>query len=128
MASRASTLPSTAPPADRAGVLGVVLGTAVLSTRHLGLPPNGGRNRLFAGLQCRGNPRWIRSAALGDVRLEVTPADPDTAVFVGLSPVADATAYLGGVERTVIDDVGPGTTSADQTELSGGAPSGAVCV
>jgi hypothetical protein len=69
---------------------------------------------------------WVPvSSALGDVRLEVTSTDPDTAVFVGLAPVADATAYLEGVERTVVDDVGPGVTSADQTQVAGGAPSGA---
>jgi uncharacterized integral membrane protein len=68
---------------------------------------------------------WVPlSAALGDVRLEVTPSDPSSAVFVGFAPVADATAYLEGVERTVIDDVGPEVTAADQTHVSGGAPSG----
>ncbi len=69
---------------------------------------------------------WVPlSATLGDVRLEVTATDPDTEVFVGFAPVAEATAYLDGVERTVVDDVGPDVTAADQTQLPGGAPSGA---
>jgi hypothetical protein len=69
---------------------------------------------------------WVPlSSTLGDVRLEVTATEPDTEVFVGLAPVAEAAAYLDGVERTVVDDVGPAVTAADQTQLPGGAPSGA---
>ena len=50
---------------------------------------------------------WVPlSAALDIVRIEVTGTDPGSEVFVGIAPVAAVTAYLDGVERTVIDDLG----------------------
>jgi hypothetical protein len=68
---------------------------------------------------------WVGlSSALGTARVEVTAADPDVDVFVGIAPAADAQAYLGGVERTVVDDLGLDTSAADQVLLTGGAPSG----
>src|SRR5215213_2764064 len=46
---------------------------------------------------------WVPlSAALGSVRLELTGADD---VFVGIGPADEVQAYLGDVERTVIDDL-----------------------
>ena len=45
------------------------------------------------------------SAALGTARVEVT-GTTGSETFVGIAPVSDATAYLGGVQRTVIDDLG----------------------
>ncbi len=68
---------------------------------------------------------WVGlSAALGTARVEVTGAQPGVDVFVGIAPAADAEAYLGGVERTVVDDLGLDTSAADQLLLTGGAPSG----
>ena len=68
---------------------------------------------------------WVGlSAALGTARVEVTGADPGTNLFVGIAPTADVEAYLGGVERTVVDDLGLDTSAADQILLAGGAPSG----
>ncbi|SOE00212.1 hypothetical protein [Blastococcus haudaquaticus] len=67
---------------------------------------------------------WVPlSAALGTARVEVTSADAGEDVFIGVGPTADVEAYLGGVERTVIDDLGL-DTSAGQELLPGGAPSG----
>jgi hypothetical protein len=67
---------------------------------------------------------WLPiSAALGTARVEATGTGQDQ-VFVGIAPVADATAYLGQVQRTVIDDLGfdqPGSRSDDRP---GGAPAG----
>jgi hypothetical protein len=66
---------------------------------------------------------WVPvSAALGTARVEVTGPGAD-AVFVGIAPVADATAYLGDVQRTVIDDLGFDSASAAD-QRPGGAPSG----
>jgi hypothetical protein len=68
---------------------------------------------------------WVGlSAALGTARVEVTGADPAVDVFVGIAPTADVEAYLGGVQRTVVDDLGLDTSAADQVLLPGGAPSG----
>jgi hypothetical protein len=68
---------------------------------------------------------WVGlSAALGTARVDVTAADPGVELFVGIAPAADATAYLDGVQRTVVDDLGLDTSAADQVLLPGGAPSG----
>jgi hypothetical protein len=68
---------------------------------------------------------WVGlSAALGTARIEVTAADPDADVFVGIAPSADADGYLDGVERTVVDDLGLDTSAADQVLLNGSTPSG----
>ena len=67
---------------------------------------------------------WVPlSAALGTARVEVTGTGAAEEVFVGVGPTRDVEAYLDGVERTVIDDLGL-DTSADQDLLPGGAPSG----
>ena len=68
---------------------------------------------------------WVGlSAALGTARFEVTGAQPGVDVFVGIAPTADVDAYLDGVERTVVDDLGLDTSAADQVLLAGGAPDG----
>lgn len=68
---------------------------------------------------------WVGlSAALGTARVEVTGADPGADVFVGLASTADVDAYLGDVERTVVDDLGLDTSAADQVLLAGGTPDG----
>ncbi len=65
---------------------------------------------------------WVPlSAALGTARVEVTGADD---VFIGIAPLAEGRAYLDGVERTVIDDLGIDTSAAAQQLVAGGAPSG----
>jgi hypothetical protein len=67
---------------------------------------------------------WLPiSSALGTARVDVTGWGSD-AVFVGIAPVADATAYLGDVQRTVIDDLGFRRPAGRSDELPGGAPSG----
>jgi hypothetical protein len=63
------------------------------------------------------------SAALGDARVRVTAADPDTEIFVGVAAVGDASSYLDGVGRTVVRDFGTG--SADEVVIPGSEPSGA---
>lgn len=67
---------------------------------------------------------WVPlSAALGTARLEVTGTDAGDDVFLGVGPTSDVEAYLSGVERTVIDDLGL-DTSAGQELTPGGEPSG----
>jgi hypothetical protein len=64
---------------------------------------------------------WVPlSAALGTVRAEVTATDPATEIFVGVAPVAEGSAYLQGVERSVIDDLGTG--AIDEVVIPGGPP------
>jgi hypothetical protein len=63
---------------------------------------------------------WVPvSSALGTARLEVSSADTD--VFVGIARERDTTAYLGGVQRTIVTDVGSGSAPTIQTGAS--APS-----
>src|SRR3954471_17441484 len=65
---------------------------------------------------------WVpMSSALGQARLAVTSTDPGSEVFVGIARAADTTAYLGGVQRTIVTDVGSGSGPAIQT--GAGAPS-----
>jgi hypothetical protein len=67
---------------------------------------------------------WLPvSAALGTARIDVTPTDSTKAVFVGIATQAKAAAYLNGVGRTVIADVGTGAGSSAQTVVTGSAPS-----
>jgi hypothetical protein len=66
---------------------------------------------------------WLPlSSSLGTARIEVTSSND---IFVGVAPVADATAYLDGVQRTVVDDLGTGSAGNGQTLIQGDAPSGA---
>ncbi|MGY1805066.1 hypothetical protein ACI78T_17425 [Blastococcus sp. SYSU D00922] len=68
---------------------------------------------------------WVPlSAALGTARVEVTGTGGTGEVFIGVGPSADVAAYLAGVERTVIDDLGLDTSAAERDLLPGGAPSG----
>jgi len=75
-------------------------------------------------IDLRTDADWVPvSAALGTARVDVTGPGSDE-VFVGIAPVADATAYLGDVQRTVIDDLGFDGSPTAADERSGGAPSG----
>jgi hypothetical protein len=66
---------------------------------------------------------WVPlSAALGTARAEVTAADPGKAIFVGVAPLAEGSAYLDNVGRSVVADLG--TTANDEVFVPGGAPSG----
>lgn len=66
---------------------------------------------------------WVPlSAALGTARAEVTSRDSGGEVFIGIAPVDEGSAYLDGVEHSVIDDLG--TTAVDERSVPGGSPSG----
>jgi len=66
---------------------------------------------------------WLPvSSSLGTARLQVTGTDPGTAVFVGIARSSDASTYLQGVQRTVLNDIGTGANT--QVAVPGGAPSG----
>jgi hypothetical protein len=68
---------------------------------------------------------WVPlSATLGTARVEVTGTGGSEDVFLGVGPSADVEAYLAGVERTVIDDLGLDASAAERDLLPGGAPSG----
>ena len=63
---------------------------------------------------------WIPlSASLGTARLEVTGTQD---VFIGIAPVSDAEAYLDGVQRTVVDDLGLDAEDSARQQLPGNAP------
>jgi hypothetical protein len=65
---------------------------------------------------------WLPiSSTFGSARIEVTGTG-SSEIFVGVAPVAQATAYLDGVQRTVVSDLGL-SAGPDRT-VSGGAPSG----
>jgi hypothetical protein len=67
---------------------------------------------------------WLPlSAALGTARVEVS-AEGGQDVFVGIAPAADVTAYLGDVQRTVIDDLGFDAPATRSDQIPGGEPSG----
>ncbi len=56
---------------------------------------------------------WLYSGTLlGTVRVRVTPASPDTTVFVGIAPSGDVARYLSGVDHTTITDFWSDTTRA----------------
>ncbi|WP_448625920.1 hypothetical protein [Geodermatophilus sp. URMC 64] len=75
-------------------------------------------------IDLRAGPDWLPvSAALGDARLEVTGNGADD-VFVGIAPVADATAYLEGVQRTAVDGLGFDGPATSSDQLPGGEPAG----
>jgi hypothetical protein len=75
-------------------------------------------------IELRTDADWVPVAAgLGTARVEVTGPGQDE-IFVGIAPVTDATAYLGDVQRTVIDDLGFDQPASRADEIQGGAPSG----
>jgi hypothetical protein len=57
---------------------------------------------------------------LGTARLDVSGTDGSPAVFVGIAPQAEGQAYLDGVQRTIVDDVGSGSDNGRLVQ--GGAP------
>jgi hypothetical protein len=65
---------------------------------------------------------WLPiSATLGTARAEVT-LQTGGDVFVGIAPADEGAAYLDGVQRSVIDDLG--TTANDERAVDGGPPAG----
>src|SRR4051794_9747273 len=54
---------------------------------------------------------WVPlSATLGTARIDVTRSGAGGEVFVGIAPVDAGTAYLAGVQHTVVDDFGTNGT------------------
>src|SRR3954453_19171189 len=63
---------------------------------------------------------WLPvSSALGTARIQETGVS-GSEVFVGIAREGDTTAYLGGVDRTVVTDLGSGSPPAIRT--GAGAP------
>jgi hypothetical protein len=66
---------------------------------------------------------WVPvSAALGTATVRATSSGPD--VFVGIGPSDQVRTYLGGVQRSIIADLGNDGSVITSTELPGAAPSG----
>lgn len=49
---------------------------------------------------------WLLTGLVGDVRVRVTAARPDTAVFVAIGPADQVTAYLSGTSYTTVASAG----------------------
>jgi hypothetical protein len=65
---------------------------------------------------------WVPvSAALGTARVQATSTGP--ALFLGIAPTDQVAAYLGGVQRTVIRDLG--NDGVVTSQVSGTAPAAA---
>jgi hypothetical protein len=63
---------------------------------------------------------WLPvSSTLGTAQIQVTGARGSD-VFLGIARVADTTNYMGGVERSIVTDLGSGSASAIRT--GAGAP------
>jgi hypothetical protein len=75
-------------------------------------------------IDLRTDADWLPiSATLGTARVEVTGRGSQE-VFVGIAPAADASAYLGSVQRTVIRDLGFDQPASQVDQRPGDAPSG----
>jgi hypothetical protein len=75
-----------------------------------------------------GGMEWVVDDFIGRARVEATPVDDGTAIFVGIAPTRDAAAYLGGVGHHRANDLGPRWDGGRMgpgmmTEVQGGAPS-----
>jgi hypothetical protein len=63
---------------------------------------------------------WLPvSSALGTAKIQVTGSGSD--IFLGIARVADTTEYIGGVDRSIVTDLGSGSPPAIRT--GAGAPS-----
>jgi hypothetical protein len=70
---------------------------------------------------------WVIDDFLGAARLEVTPAAPDTDLFVGVARSQDVAGYLGGVGHHRVGELGPGWDGdrmgpGMMTDVQGGRP------
>jgi hypothetical protein len=63
---------------------------------------------------------WIVDDLIGQVRLEMTSADPDVELFAGVGPSSAVSGYLAGVGQRRLGTVGPGNGSAGWTMGTGG--------
>jgi len=73
---------------------------------------------------------WIVDNLIGQVRLQMTSADPDVELFAGVAPSSAVSDYLAGVGQRQLGTVSPGNGSADwgmgagggMTDVAGGPP------
>ena len=66
---------------------------------------------------------WLYSSVLlGNVRIRVTPANTDSALFVGIGPTDEVDRYLAGVSHTVISDFWTNAVEATGGGTPGSAP------
>ena len=153
MAASAQPAWTPPPPVERLGpgrVVALVLGIVLLLLPGIGLVASGGV-LLWADTSDRTDgfifsPReefssdgyalvserielatdadWLPlSVALGTARVDVSGTGGEE-VFVGIAPVDDAMAYLGNVQRTVVDDLGFDAPASSYDQIDGGEPSG----
>jgi Domain of unknown function (DUF4389) len=73
---------------------------------------------------------WIVDNLIGQVRLQMTSADPDVELFAGIAPSSAVSDYLAGVGQRQLGTVSPGNGSGDRgmgsaggtTDVAGGPP------
>ncbi len=65
---------------------------------------------------------WVVDEFIGDVRVEVTAAEPATGVFIGVARSADADRYLAGVGHGRVGELGSDGGLGVTSEIRGGAP------
>jgi hypothetical protein len=66
---------------------------------------------------------WLYSSVLlGNVRIRVTPANTDSALFVGIGPTDEVDRYLAGVSHSVISDFWTNAVEANGRGTPGSAP------
>jgi hypothetical protein len=74
-----------------------------------------------------GGAEWVLGDVIGRARLEATPRDDGTGIFVGVARSVDAASYLGGVGHHRASGLGPRWDGGPMgpgmmTEVQGGAP------
>jgi hypothetical protein len=65
---------------------------------------------------------WIVDNLIGQVRLQMTAADPDVELFAGVARSSAVSGYLAGVGQGRLGTVGPGSGTATTTDVAGGPP------
>jgi hypothetical protein len=66
---------------------------------------------------------WLYAPGLlGEVRIRVTPDDPNSVLFVGIGPSRDVARYLTGVNHTVISDYWTETLRQESGDAPASAP------
>ncbi|OQO93844.1 hypothetical protein B1813_04805 [Saccharomonospora piscinae] len=145
----------TAPPGDRrgwtAGRVSAVVGGFLLTLAALALLAGGG-TALWADTTQRDTDGYVTAsttlrtgsgalateridlgepgdpvgAALGDLRVRVTPTEPGREVFLGVAPAADVARYLRGTSHAVVRDLAPGGVTTTAVPGPPPAPPGTV--
>jgi hypothetical protein len=67
-------------------------------------------------------PDFYGDGQLGEVRIQVRPADPGASMFVGVGPAKEVNAYLDAVNHVEISDLDAGPFDVRYSPHAGGQP------